>query len=195
MSDDDRQITERQWESEVMLRAAGWIFFVRGASLGLGGALGLVAAAIAGAHRMGWLALVAPALGTAACGLAILCSVGWIRVVLAPAVLAWLLFLLTPFAPASMGLQGGWDILDWSTDPLVRSLLPALFLPDLFALYAILRKGARGLLSPHPIPLAPLASAWRIRLNGRVLVSLSMVTLALLSAAICLVGLPGFILA
>ncbi len=195
MSLSDRRIPEGVWESEVMARAAGWIVVMRGASLALGGGLGLVAAWRSGADRAAWLSLVVPAALATACGLALLGRIRWVRVPLSVAFLGWLLFVVSPFAPPAWGLQGGWDPLEWTSGFAVRLLLPALLVPDMFALYAILRRGARDILRPSADPLAPVASAWRLRLNGRVVVSLAMVVLAFLSSAVCILGLPGLVLA
>lgn len=195
MSVSDRRIPEGVWESEVMARAAGWIVVMRGASLALGGGLGLLAAWESDADRVAWLGLVVPAALATACGMAILGRVRWVRAPLTVALLGWIVFVIAPLAPPSWGLQGAWDPLEWTSEFRVRLLLPALLVPDLFALHALLRRGAREVLQPSADPLAAVASAWRIRLNGRVVVSLAMVVLAFVSSAACLLGLPGLVLA
>lgn len=186
----------RVWEAEVMVRAAAWILVWRGLGLAVGGAVGTAAQRGFGDSPFGVLQRVAiPALLLVGVGLALLCRLRIARWVQLPLTVAWFLLLASPFAPEWMGNDGSWDPFRLAKDLVALAFLPAFLLPDLFALLAVFRRAAKDAFAASEDPLAGVARAWRVRLTGRVLVSLGMVTLAFLSAAVCLLGLPGLMIA
>ena len=186
----------RVWEAEATVRAAGWIFLLRGCGIAFGGLLGTLARRQCGDGSvclLQWAAI--PSILYVCLGLKVLSRSSdspWIAL---PLSLAWFALLASPFAPESLGNDGSWDPFDISRTPTLQMFLPLFFLPDLFALYALLRRGGRASLGAEERPLAALWTAWRVRLTGRVIVSLGMVTLAWLSTAIYLLGVPGVMIA
>ncbi|GEM_PF-3297776 len=186
----------RVWEAEAMVRAAAWIFLLRGAGVALGGLVGTLARRQYGDESvclLQWAAV--PSVLFIYLGLKVLSrsrDALWIAL---PLSLAWFALLASPFAPEWVGNDGSWDPFDIAQTPPLQAFLALFFLPDLFALYALARRDGRASLAAEERPLAALWRSWRVRLTGRVLVSLGMVTLAWLSSAICLLGMPGMMVA
>ncbi|MBI1724627.1 MAG: hypothetical protein HYR52_03195 [Candidatus Tectomicrobia bacterium] len=72
--------------------------------------------------------------------------------------------------------------------------LPAYFIPDLFAAYAVLGRDAEPAFRLSSEPLATIADAFRVRVTGRVLVATGMVALACMSGALGAFLAPGLAL-
>lgn len=188
-------VLQREWEAEVMVRAAAWILIWRGAGFAIGGLLGIFPRTLVAASTpvSWWFGVLFSTMLTVT-GLALLCrerSVRWLALAIAAggcylAASPVLAFLHLPATgPGVFGLQG----------PLVDGLRPAFFLPDAYAIYCLSRRDARNVLETGRPPLPPLATAWRVRATGRVVVALGMTSLAILSSAVCLVFLPGVMMA
>ncbi len=184
-----------EWEAEILLRAAGWIFLYRGAGLVLGATAGLVA--LSGSDRSSVLTLCAVGVGLAAyaVGLGAHARRRWTPVLAVIVTALWTAAVLAPWIPGFLGEYEWSSLLGLSGSKLPRLLLNLFVLSDIFATYAIVRpSGYRALGAAKPA-LAPLrgSSAWRR--TGRAMVASAMLLLAFLSMAAMLVLGPGLILA
>ncbi len=188
-----RDLPIRAWEAEVLVGAAGWVLIFRGAGFGLAAALGAAALRRSGASATGPLAAVLIGFAQATIGAGLLRRWRWAWAALPVEVLAWGLLLVALFVPRMYGPRSVLQLL--RLDPVTLSLLPAFFLPDLFALYAAFRVDGRAAGKAGGPALAPFWSAWRLRATGKVLVALGMAALAFLSMAASLLLGPGFLLA
>ncbi len=188
-----REMRLRPWEAEVLVRAAGWILLLRGAGFGIAAAMGAVALRREGEAATGPLAATTIGFAQAVIGAGLFRRARWAWAALPVGVFAWAILVAALFVPAMYGPRSMLQLL-WA-DPVTRVLLPSFFLPDLFALYAAWRADGRRARGEGLPPLAPLWTAWRVRLTGTVLVALGMATLAALSMAASLLLGPGFLLA
>ncbi len=184
----------RSWEGEVLVRAGGWIVVLRG--------IGLAAAFFASSMalfphdlRLGWLLLasILPAAGYAAIGVGILCRIGGCRLAVLCVVMGWIAFVCYA-APGLFQLGRPYEIHKLAAQPVLLILLPAYFIPDLFAAYAVFSRDAEPAFRLSSTPLATIADAFRVRMTGRVLVATGMVALACMSAALCAFLAPGLAL-
>ena len=191
---DGQTVALRSWEGELLIGAGGWIVVLRGMGL----AAALLAASLAlfphDAH-LGWLLLarVLPAVGYAAIGVGILCRVRACRLGVLCLAIAWIA-LVAWAAPGLFRLGQPFEVHKLASHPLLLMLLPAYFMPDIFAACAVYSRDARPWFRPSKEPLPSILGAFRVRRTGRMLVAMGMVALACASAALCAFFAPGLAL-
>lgn len=191
---DGRTIPLHTWEAEVLVRASGWIVTLRG--------LGLVTALLVSAvalipydPRVGMLFASSTLLGVvlASVGVGVLCRSSSCRQALLFLVMGWIAF-VAHSVPVLFQLGRPYEVHKLAAQPVLLMLLPALFLPDLFATYAVFRPEAEPAFRLSRVPLASVAKALRVRQTGRVLVATGMIVLACLSAALSAFMAPALAL-
>ncbi len=190
-----RTLPLSDWEAEVLVRAAGWIFLYRGAGLAVSATLGLLI--LGQTHRTSPLALCAVAVGAAsyAVGLAAFTRRRWAPVLAALVTLCWGAMLLATWMPKLMGDPAWPAYLGLYDSPPLRVFLNLFLLSDVFAVYALVRSPGRMALGKGKPPLASLWGRASWRLTGRVFVASGMLVLAFLSMGAMLLFGPGLVAA
>ena len=107
--------------------------------------------------------------------------------------LIWALLLCMDL-PRVLRLGGAFDLASLRAEPIVLAVLPGWLLPELFTVYALLRKDGRAVLRASTA-LPPVAlDESPLRMSGRTLAAQGLLVLALMSSALlCLFG-PGVLL-
>lgn len=190
MTTDEDLVT---WESEALVRAGAWILLFRGAGTGVASAMILrIFLDVGRAALYPTMALATGCVLTAA-GLGALRRRRWSMWAAALGILAWGGLLVLPwvqssgFRPVGLSLVGAGASLPWMT------LLPALYLPEVFALHAFTRRGGRATLEKRRPRLASLFCGGGWRRTGRGLVAVGMLVLSWLTMAVTLLLAPGLV--
>lgn len=180
-------------EAVVLVRLAGWTAMLRGLGIALATITGAMACQFA--HRSQGFRLAAGALLATSL---LLFSRGVLRrhapsgLSLASSSLLWVILLCMDL-PRVLRLGGAFEVASLRAEPIVLIVFPGWLLPELFTVFALLRRDGRTVLRPSTaLPPALDVPPWR--LSGRTLAAHGLVVLALLSSALLCIFGPGALL-